>query len=1277
MSTTTSAGHAAGMAGLATPTPAYRRHAWAAVLALVAFLAGYMGLAGWFLFTAYKLSFGAHSGASSVWGWLVALCAAFLAVFMLKALVFVKPGQLGRTLELKRSEQPRLFEDLDRLADRAGAPRPHKVFVTPRVNASVFYDLSVLNLLFPSRKNLEIGLGLVNALSLGEFHAVLAHEFGHFAQRSMAVGRWAYVAQQIAAHLVARRDWLDEFLRGLSRVDFRIAWIGWVLSLIVWAIRSLVDLAFQGVELIQRALSREMELQADLVAVSLTGSDALIHALHKLQAADDSWARALDFVGAEHGRRRATRDAFAVQSQFLRRMREVLNDPGYHQVPPVPERAPESHRIFRADLAQPPQMWLTHPMNHEREANAKRRYVPVSIDDRSAWVLFDDAQALREQVTAQMINDDALELAGMDQTLAAVDEQFARETLHARYQGVYLGRALTRRFEHVHDMVDQGSTPDLAALDALYPASLRESMERWRGLERELAQLRALKAGHLKASGGTIRFRGEVLQPQDLQRVIDEVDAEHRAAEDQLLDHDRRCRSLHAALAREHASAEVPRLASLLALLHYAEHGDANLRDLQTVLAGTWRVESAAKRVGEKGVARLVNAGNALQDAMERLHRQAGEVVLDAALQKRLGVSTWLEVLGDFSLPTASAANLGEWLKVVDGWVNQFTGALGRLRSAALDELLATEGRVAAKARGDVIAPTPSDAKEDTAAPAVARVPLDYPTLLQGQERELQAKLGWWARFQSADGVVPALARLVVAGGIVAGVLGFSGSVGDAELTVYNGLATPVTVRIDGGEEVRLAPRSSRQLSVRPDSRYRIETHGADDQLIEAFDAEAPGTYGHYVYNVAGAAALLEWTATYGRQKPPADRPLGAPRWSESRADIFFAEPPRSVSSKGPTTRRVLAAQPGGPGRMLSSVKDDEERRGMALAHARWDSTGDRHAAEWIYAAARMPGLAELLAQRLQRTPNDVLLLRAEQDTAGDGRAAVCERHRARAEAAPEQSALRYVAARCIEDKSTRDQAFVDGHSRWPRDGWFAYAAAYTEAERGQWQAAITDLAFARQAVPALSEPSALDEARLRRFVDPASTQQLQALSRQSNALQVLLALEAGAGPDAAEVPAEYAELARGNLLAAERATAGQPERADRLRWLLAASDGAPAAWAERALGVTAPRGLDESTAFAAAGLAVRLGRDPAPYLAQAGLSDREGVRETMSRFVEALRRPGDTAAAERQLMQLPVPLRAQAACLGVVAWGPRAPKVWRLMAQRMLFAAERPYLAG
>ena len=181
-----------------------------------------------------------------------------------------------------------MFEFLYRLADEAGAPRPHRVFLSGRVNAAVFYDLTLLNLLFPSKKNLEICLALVNGLTLGELKAVLAHEFGHFRQGSMAVGRWVYVAQQVATHIIQERDILDRFLLGLSRFDIRIAWIGWILRLIVWALRAILDTAFSLVVLAQRSLSREMEFHADLVSVSLTGSDALVHALHRLHAADDA-----------------------------------------------------------------------------------------------------------------------------------------------------------------------------------------------------------------------------------------------------------------------------------------------------------------------------------------------------------------------------------------------------------------------------------------------------------------------------------------------------------------------------------------------------------------------------------------------------------------------------------------------------------------------------------------------------------------------------------------------------------------------------------------------------------------------------------------------------------------------------------------------------------------------------------------------------------------------------------------------------------------------------
>lgn len=121
------------------------------------------------------------------WSLLAGAAAALLAVFMLKALFFVERGKSSSDIEISAAEQPLLFDFLNRLADEVHAPRAHRVYVSGRVNAAVFYDLSIANLLIPSRKNLEIGLGLVNVLSLGELKAVLAHEFGHFAQRSR---RW-------------------------------------------------------------------------------------------------------------------------------------------------------------------------------------------------------------------------------------------------------------------------------------------------------------------------------------------------------------------------------------------------------------------------------------------------------------------------------------------------------------------------------------------------------------------------------------------------------------------------------------------------------------------------------------------------------------------------------------------------------------------------------------------------------------------------------------------------------------------------------------------------------------------------------------------------------------------------------------------------------------------------------------------------------------------------------------------------------------------------------
>ncbi|HKE94359.1 MAG TPA: M48 family metallopeptidase, partial [Povalibacter sp.] len=481
------AGPGAVPADLTRPTRTYRIHAWLAMGGLALFVVLYLALAVWFSWTSYRLILGAIHGRDPLWGCIAGASSAFLAVFMWKALFFVQHRYTIDDIEVTAAEQPQLFAFINRLADEAGAPRAHRVFLSPRVNAAVFYDLSILNLLFPSRKNLEIGLGLVNAISLGELKAVLAHEFGHFAQRSMAVGRWVYIAQQIAGHIISRRDALDEFLRGLSRVDVRIAWVGWLLSVIVWSIRSLMETVFRVVVLAQRALSREMELQADLVAVSLTGSDALIQALQRLHVADEAWSYTLAFANSEARAKRSVSDLFAVQQHITTRLREVFDDPRYGEADPVPTQGAAEHRVFKV-AAQPPRMWSTHPANSERENNAKRRYIAAAIDQRSAWQLFDDVAELKKQVSVHVFRsiEDA-EPVPLQDSLAKVDEQYGRAYYDRAYRGAYLGRALTRHARDVADLYGPPLRSDYIAAEmaAIYPQTLVQDLERLRAIEDE------------------------------------------------------------------------------------------------------------------------------------------------------------------------------------------------------------------------------------------------------------------------------------------------------------------------------------------------------------------------------------------------------------------------------------------------------------------------------------------------------------------------------------------------------------------------------------------------------------------------------------------------------------------------------------------------------------------------------------------------------------------------------------------------------------------------
>jgi Zn-dependent protease with chaperone function len=1259
-------------ADLTRPSGAYRTHAWLAMGGLALFVLLYFALASWFTWTAYRLFSSLAHGGDAFWSFVAGTCSAFLAVFMWKALVFVKHRHAIDDIEVTAQEQPRLFAFINRLADEAGAPRAHRVFLSPRVNAAVFYDLSVLNLLFPSRKNLEIGLGLVNAVSLGELKAVLAHEFGHFGQRSMAVGRWVYIAQQIAAHIIAKRDALDSFLRGLSRVDLRIAWVGWLLSLIVWSIRSLMETVFRLVVLAQRALSREMEYQADLVAVSLTGSDALIHALYKLNVADEAWERALAFADAEVREKRGVSDLFAVQKHITEKLRHVLDDPRYGDVAPLPQDKPQEHRVFKTALAQPPRMWSTHPANSEREQNAKRRYVAAKIDERSAWEVFDGVADLKQSMTVHVFRavQEAADVP-LEQSLAKLDEQFARAYYDRSYRGAYLGRPLARHAKQVADLYAPALLAEhiAAELAAIYPQSLSDDLAKLRGLEEEKATLQGLKEGFLTVSGGVIRYRGKDLKRGELQDALDEVQGELDKARATVLAHDRRCRAVHLAAAGKLGLGWDAYLKGLAAILHYAEHAEANLRDAHGALCNTVSVVTADGRVSSSERRVLLNACAEVHNALRHIYEDEGKlIVLDRTLLRRLKVESWQQALGTFTLPLADEKNVGDWLNAIDSWVGSAGSTLATLRQAALEQLLLAEAQVARFIRDKM---TPANAPEGT------KVPEKYPVLVPGSERPRKTKLDLWDRFHVADGVVATLARLTVACGIIAGVLSVGETVGTTLVNIYNGLGRPVTVLI-GESSVRVPAFSHAKLAVGNDENYPVKALTERGDVIEQFNAEIPIGSDESIYNVAGASMLVQWTATYGSVGQVPERMVGPVRWTTTGADYIFEQPPETISTSrgsGGGTRDVMEAfGHDNPSMLLGMLQDQKQQAQVVQTHARWDSSESHYAAYWLALASRNEGFDEIVRARLKLDPEDVLTLRAEQDARKDLRSAVCKRHRALANAHPESINFQYVAARCVDDDAQREQEFAALYAKAPHNGWVAAAMGYMHAGHGHWSDALAALNTARAQVPAMTERFALDTMRLRRMLSRDGDVSSNDLAQQSNTLQYYLSLVSGAGLQPGSEMA-YHRIARGELNAAVNEPVQNPQEAARILRLAAASDGASRQIVERALALPMDQGFDADTMWVALGLALRERRDPAPYVA-AIRENKDDNAEKMLQFITAARSSTNPADAERLLDGLPLEARGEAYSAALVILGSRAPAAWRRGADRLLFVPERPYFS-
>ena len=448
-----------------------------------------------------------------------AFAALLLCLFLFKGLFKGHKVERAAHVAVTENEQPKLFAFIRKVYEEAGSPQPRRVYVSPDVNAALIYDSSLLSLIIPPGKDLLIGLGLVNVVNLSEFKAVLAHEFGHFAQKSVGLGNYLQLGNRVMHDIIYSRDGLDRFVDGWSRQDIRISFPAWGLKGVLWGVRKVLAGTYQGLNLLYLSLSRQMEYDADNVAVRMTGSDALIHGLARLQFASECLANAAQSLDAAADHGFFTDDLFVHQTRAADRLRQLSKNERAGLPPDLPENATDKVQVFQPDDDGIPERYRSHPADYMREQNAKRIYIRSPLDHRSPWILFSNPAVLKSEVTSQFYRQilgrgEEYKPQPSAEIQKFIDAENAESTYHPRYHGLY-----DDRFINPGDLQDLPAEPwsraeTVAWMSGWPPSDLEQQMKVFQERQSEYQLLQGLQSGELSPQRQDVSFSRQAMQSE-------------------------------------------------------------------------------------------------------------------------------------------------------------------------------------------------------------------------------------------------------------------------------------------------------------------------------------------------------------------------------------------------------------------------------------------------------------------------------------------------------------------------------------------------------------------------------------------------------------------------------------------------------------------------------------------------------------------------------------------------------------------------------------------
>lgn len=388
-------------------SPKFRMQAVQAIITIIAFIICYLillalafVLTGICIYLGYFLVVLKPMFITIALGIGLASLGVFIVIFLIKFIFKSHKTDRSNLIEIKAAQQPALFAMIKDIVNEVGTHFPKKVYLSTDVNASVFYDSSFWSMFLPVKKNLVIGLGLANTVTREELKAILAHEFGHFSQRTMKVGSYVYNVNQVIFNMLNDNDSYKKMMQNWASFSGYFTLFVGVAAKITEGIQWILTRMYVLVNKSYMGLSREMEFHADEIAASVTGYEPLKKALLRIALSDKSYNNVLNFYDNKIAENIRSENIYKDQFYMVHFLSAMNNLTLINNLPDI--SLEEQSKYDKSKLIISNQ-WASHPSLPDRIRRLENTgFVNTHTNNELANELFNDIADLQQKLTAKI-----------------------------------------------------------------------------------------------------------------------------------------------------------------------------------------------------------------------------------------------------------------------------------------------------------------------------------------------------------------------------------------------------------------------------------------------------------------------------------------------------------------------------------------------------------------------------------------------------------------------------------------------------------------------------------------------------------------------------------------------------------------------------------------------------------------------------------------------------------------------------------------------------------